>query len=99
MRSVFYPDVSATTFAPFHSLALGVHTWTVRNDEECHKGTVQIKLTLSDCSKETDPDEFTCDNGLCVLLEKRCDGIPDCYVSIKQMNMQTFNSKSWLTLI
>ena len=89
MRSVIHPDVSATTSAPFHTLALGVHTWTVRNDEECHKGTKSLKFSLSDCGRIPSlvnsgkkDDEFICDNGLCVDLDKRCDGVPDCQVNL-----------------
>ena len=94
MRSIGHPDVLATLAAPFHTLAIGVHEWTVHNDDKCQKGTNKIKFTLSDCN-QWDPNygtqgdyistEFTCDNGLCIDLDKRCDGVPDCYVSLQTL--------------
>ena len=102
MRSIGHPDVLATLAAPFHTLAIGVHEWTVNNDEKCQEGTAKIKFTISDCNKWDInvgavagyggyiSTEFTCDNGLCIDLEKRCDGIPHCYVSL-QNDMGNFS--------
>ena len=56
---------------------LGKHNWTIENDtHSCSKGkpyTAELKLT--GCS---DQEQFTCDNGDCVSMGKRCDQIPDC---------------------
>ena len=79
MRSIMYPSVSATSKAPFHTLAIGLYTWTVYNDIECQEGMVQKTLSLTSCFFH-DEDEFTCHDGLCINLKKRCDGIPDCTV-------------------
>ena len=92
MKSVMYPLVFAISKAPFHTLSLGVYTWTVANDIECQKGVDELTLSLSSCTKGTkdhynyfiqDQDgEFMCHDGLCVDLDKRCDGFVDCQVII-----------------
>ena len=99
MRSIGNPNVLATLAAPFHTLAIGVHEWTVTNDM-CHKGTTKLKFTLSDCNEwdrkiigDLISHEFTCDNGLCISLSKRCDGVPDCYVSFSGPNYNRGNCK------
>ena len=88
MESVIYPTITATSEASFHTLSLGVYTWTVSNDIECQKGSVKLTISLSSCKKGRLEDdiyyaadgEFTCHDGLCVDLDKRCDGTPDCQV-------------------
>ena len=35
----------------------------------------KTQLKMSSCNTE---GEFTCDDGQCVIMEKRCDQIPDC---------------------
>ena len=60
--------------ASFGSLALGTYEWVVYNDsKECFKGTSEsytTKLTFSACKE----DEFTCEDGACIKMDKRCDG-------------------------
>ena len=96
MRSVLHPNVSAFSTAPFHTLSLGVHNWMVTSDDKCQKGTAMLTLSLSSCNmRVTNPryleykneftnyqEEFICHDGLCIDLEKRCNGIPDCQVII-----------------
>ena len=66
--------VTGTVMSSLNSLALGTHLWTVHNDDKCGRGIVKIPLSLTTCQEE----EFTCHDGLCVPLENRCDGEPDC---------------------
>ena len=97
MRSIGNPSVLATLSAPFHTLAIGMYEWTVYNDDKCQKGEAKIKFTLSDCNqwdaKAHDGDgdyvskEFTCNSGLCIDLARRCDGVPDCYVSSSSLSV------------
>lgn len=47
---------------------LGIHEWKVNSSKDT---TV---VTISTCL----PEEFTCRNGDCLPLEKRCDKLPDC---------------------
>ena len=53
---------------------LGRNTWQITNDTCTGAGSVQISLILTACSME----QFTCDDGLCVGMDKRCDRKQDC---------------------
>ena len=55
---------------------LGKQNWTIKGDsKKCHKGKSYIAtLKLTSCKD----GEFTCDDGHCIKMEKRCDQIPDC---------------------
>ena len=99
MRSGLYPNVSASSKAPFHTLSFGVQNWMVTNDIECQEGEAQFNLSISSCSMSVThtkhlfrdqgsskdlftnyPEEFICHDGLCVDLERRCNGFVDCQV-------------------
>ena len=69
-------SVSAATEASQLSYALGKHTWLIQNDSyECSRGkSYHLELKLTGC----DSGEFTCDNGLCINMEQRCDQVIDC---------------------
>ena len=54
---------------------LGRKQWTVYNDKCNTRGGSEVMfLTFSPCRE----DEFTCDSGNCVPMEKRCDQKEDC---------------------
>ena len=69
--------LSNTTFATQAdpSYPLGRKLWSVFNDK-CNLvgGTELLYLTFSSCRE----NEFTCDNGICVPMDKRCDQKEDC---------------------
>jgi hypothetical protein len=71
-----FSSVTAVSRASKMSYALGKHTWTVTNDVfGCHEGrpyTTQLKLT--GCRE----GQFTCDDGQCINITKRCDQTPNC---------------------
>ena len=74
-------DVTAVSRATKLSYLLGKHKWTISNDVyECNEGkpyTTMLKLT--GCKEE---GEFTCDDGQCIEMERRCDQVtgrePNC---------------------
>ena len=74
-------DVTAVSRATKTSYLLGKHEWTISNDVYvCGKGepyTTMLKLT--GCKEE---GEFTCDDGQCIKMERRCDQVtgkePNC---------------------
>ena len=70
-------SVSARTEASEISYALGRQTWLITNDSyECSNGRpYQLDLKLTGC----DSDEFTCDDGQCIGMKKRCDQVFDCW--------------------
>ena len=70
-------NVTAVSMASKVSYVLGKHKWTVTGDVyECHEGQPYTTyLKLSGCNPI---GEFTCDDGQCVAMEKRCDQVPNC---------------------
>ncbi|XP_023338843.1 uncharacterized protein LOC111709412 [Eurytemora carolleeae] len=53
---------------------VGRFTWNIENDACTINKDAALTLTLTNCAE----DEFTCDNGNCVSMEKRCDLVSDC---------------------
>ena len=88
MKAIGFPTVLATSKAPYHTLSLGVLPWSITNDTGCHEETGEFDLTLSSCfqfvkNTRQNPiisDQFTCANGFCIDMAKRCDGNIDCKV-------------------
>ena len=74
-------NVTAVSGASKASYALGKHRWTISGDAfECSQEkpyTTMLKLT--GCDPES---EFTCDDGQCISMERRCDQVtgsePNC---------------------
>ena len=67
--------VWASSSSPEDTLLLGTHLWTIHNDSLCsNKESYTAYLTLTVCNST----EFTCRDGSCVPMEKRCDGRTEC---------------------
>ena len=66
----------ATTKATEKSLALGKNLWTISNDSrDCsEEESYSLHLTLSGCSET----EFTCFDGSCISMQRRCNRKLDC---------------------
>ena len=62
-------DVTAVFQATKPSYLLGKHKWTISNDE-CNEGKPTM-LKLTGCKE----DEFTCDDGQCIKMKRRCDQV------------------------
>ena len=69
-------DFLATSNAPEISLLVGVHNWTIYNDSKLCSldSSYTTVLKMIGCSQK----EFTCNNGICVDMATRCDGMNDC---------------------
>ena len=83
------PYVTATSKADFETLTLGNHEWEIHDDVDCKDGIENKILTMSTCSK----DQYTCDDGLCVDLDFRCDGKPNCKDESDEMKCQLIAKK------
>ena len=58
-----------------NSFPLGKSEWTITGDPECYEGkSYNLSLKLTSCKE----DEFTCDDGLCIPMEERCDQFGHC---------------------
>ena len=55
---------------------LGKQNWTIEGDsKKCSEGKAYTALLkLTGCTD----GEFTCDDGLCIKMEERCNQVPDC---------------------
>ena len=70
------PYTWATSSASKESGLLGTFEWTVYNDSrQCSPDfSYKVMLTLTGCTKS----QFTCVDGSCIEMEKRCNGKVDC---------------------
>ena len=67
--------VRAVSKAPYTSLLLGKHTFLFPTDVHCTDQTDFLqRVSLSSCSEE----QFSCDDGSCVAMDRRCDKIINC---------------------
>ena len=78
------------------SMVLGKHTWRIENDSSsCYEGLpYTIPLKLTGCQD----GEFTCSNGQCIHMSRRCDQITNCKdesdeISCKIVHMKENYSK------
>ena len=76
MLSVVHHNVTGTSLATHKSFTLGKNTWTIIGDKGCGKGShsYKVKLKMTGCKD----GNFTCNDGQCVSMTKRCDHVPNC---------------------
>ena len=76
----------ATSNSRLDSLFLGANSVNFENTSEpCIKDrpTKVIKIKMTTCLEN---DLFTCDNGLCIPMDKRCDQTPNCEDESDELN-------------
>ena len=66
----------ATSSATKETALLGTHDWIVHNDSKACSTDLDFitKLALTACTDT----EFTCNDGICIDMNNRCDGRTDC---------------------
>ena len=68
-------NVTGMSKATHQSFTLGKHNWTIKGDKLCNWGDpYAIELKMSGCRE----GHFTCNDGQCVSMDKRCNQLPDC---------------------
>ena len=67
-------NTRAESKADLQTFVMGHNLWTIQNDYECSPTDVETVLSLTTCGN----DKYTCNSGLCIDIEKRCDSWPDC---------------------
>ena len=77
----------AESEASLQTFVMGHKVWNVKNDKECSRQDTEIVLSLTTCG----PDKYTCDNGLCIDIFKRCDSWPDCGDNSDELNCNRVN--------
>ncbi len=69
------------------SLCKGTSGWTVSGDYQCSSNTtMKVQASLNSCM-----DNFNCDNGDCVYMAQRCNGVNDCEDSSDEFNCKVGN--------
>ena len=76
LMSVAHHNVSGTSVASPVSFTLGKNAWTIFGDKGCNKksNSYEIDLKMSGCKD----GNFTCYDGQCISMTKRCDQVPNC---------------------
>ena len=80
------PDTYAVLEKSQSTYPLGRKIWTLHNDS-CTEGEGETKVTLqvSICTE----DQFTCNDGLCIPMDNRCNRRADCSDNSDEINCQT----------
>ena len=90
LRQWVYSDprlnMIARSRASQNSFVLGKHNWTISGDKyQCSKDSDEIELKLTGCKNH----EFTCNDGQCIRMDKRCDQMPQCEDKSDEQNCKT----------
>ena len=76
MTWVLNDKESNVTGAPYKSFTLGRQNWSIKGDHGCSRGGKEYtaELKMSGCQE----GNFTCNDGQCVSMSKRCNQLHDC---------------------
>ena len=82
----------ATSVSSYESLLIGVHTFDFSGvvQDKCKKDGVVRRLKFTTCKS----GQFTCDDGLCVRIEQRCDQITHCSDNSDEKNCHIIHLES-----
>ena len=80
-------NTTAESTASLQTLAMGNNRWRISKDFDCSLQDTEATLSLTTCGS----DQYTCDNGLCVDILKRCNSRPDCSDKSDELNCRKIN--------
>ena len=78
----------AESEASLQTFAMGNNMWSIKNDYDCSLRDTKTVLSLTTCG----PDKYTCNDGLCIDMLKRCDSWPDCIDKSDELNCRKINT-------
>ena len=84
------PRISASSYADISSFAIGTNTWEISGDYACSTRDQTLSLTLSSCNGS----EFTCSDGVCININRRCNNINDCRDKSDEGNCKRVKKKA-----
>ena len=73
-KNKMFSSIYATSVAPYGSFLLGTHPWNIY-DPMCHNEEMIVNVSLTSCYN----NDFNCNDGGCIPINYRCDGINDCH--------------------
>jgi hypothetical protein len=88
-KNKWFESITAISHADIDSFLLGTFTWTV-NDSNCFEKELQANVSLSSCNV----NEYNCEDGGCISIEYRCDGVHDCLDNSDEVDCATLNTLS-----
>lgn len=70
---------------------VGRNVWHLDNNQliDCPDTTQNLNITISQCITG---EEFTCGNGLCISMDKRCNSKDECFDKSDEENCYTFQT-------
>ena len=76
VMNVVHYNVTGTSGASAKSFTLGKSPWIIDGDKGCNKENTsyKVELKMSACQEGS----FTCYDGQCISMRKRCDQAPNC---------------------
>ena len=69
---------------------MGLHSWQINGDQYCNEGQPYTALLKLTACKE---GQFTCNDGICISMDKRCDQISDCVDSSDELRCNMIDLK------
>ena len=69
---------------------MGLHNWQINGDQYCNQGQPYTALLKLTACKE---GQFTCNDGFCISMDKRCDQRSDCVDSSDELRCNMIDLK------
>jgi hypothetical protein len=88
---VLRSEVWSTSEAPYNSFLLGTTLWKFYENRRC---TASLQETRRQSLTACGLAEFNCNNGDCIEMELRCNGVPDCSDRSDEMDCNILSEPS-----
>ena len=69
---------------------VGEGIWALGSNNICIENQDRVILVLSNCGEY----EFSCSDGTCIPIQKKCDFVPDCWDKGDELNCRLLNDES-----